>query len=171
MSLAYSKYLEEHFKNVYAAYDWIKTNIPEVLNGEDYEIQIRYNHDASKYDPEEYEAYDRYFYGKEKTPEIKKEFRLAWLHHIHHNPHHWQHWVLIRDEPDEGIVALDMPHEYIIEMISDWWSFSWKTGNLTEVFDWYNQHKDYMKLSDNTRKIVEEILDKIREKLEDAEED
>ena len=50
-------------------------------------------------------------------------------------------------------------------MICDWWAFSWRNGDLTEIFDWYGKHKDYMKLSDKTRKTVEGILSKIKDKL------
>lgn len=167
MSLDYAKYLEQHISNVWRAYEWLRDNIPEILNGEDCSVQIGGGHDSSKYSSEEYEAYDKYFYGKEKTDEVKKNFNYAWLHHIHENRHHWQHWVLINDEPGEGLVALDMPYRYIIEMICDWWAFSWKSGNLHEIFSWYDKHKEYMKLSDNTRKTVEEILDKIKNELED----
>ena len=63
------------------------------------------------------------------------------------------------------MIILDMPYEYIIEMICDWWAFSWRNGDLTEIFDWYGKHKDYMKLSDKTRKTVEGILSKIKDKL------
>lgn len=59
-----------------------------------------------------------------------------------------------------------MPHNYIIEMICDWWAFSWAKGNLYEIFSWYDAHKHYMKLSDKTRKTVEDILEKIKAKLD-----
>lgn len=169
MSVNYHKYLDQHIRNVYRGYEWIRDNLPEILNGEDYEGQLRYDHDASKYDVEEYCAYDKYFYGSKKTEEVKKDFNLAWLHHIHNNPHHWQHWVLINDDPGEGMVILDMPHNYIIEMICDWWAFSWAKDNLYAIFDWYDQHKAYMKLSDATRKTVEDILEKLKVKLNEAE--
>lgn len=168
MSMDYANYLDQHIENVYKAYDWIRTNLPDILNGEDYEWQIRFNHDGSKYSPEEYTAYDQYFYGNEQTDEVKQNFDYAWLHHIHHNPHHWQYWILHNDEPSEGMIVLDMPYQYIIEMICDWMSFSWKKGDLFEIFNWYDQHKDYMKLSEKTRKTVEDILDRIRFKLEDV---
>lgn len=171
MSVAYAKYLSNHLTNVYKGYEWIRDNLPDILKDWDCAAQIRYRHDLSKLDPEEYEAYDKYFYGKEKTPEIKENFNIAWLHHIHNNPHHWQHWVLINDEPGEGMIVLDMPYNYILEMICDWWAFSWAKGNLQEIFSWYDAHKDYMKLSDKTRKTVENILEKIRVKLEENMED
>lgn len=166
MSLDYSKYLDQHTGNVFKGYEWIKRNLPDILNDVDCEYQIQFWHDYSKYSSEEYEAYDKYFYG-EKTAEVKKNFDYAWLHHIHNNPHHWQHWVLINDDPGEGMVILDMPHNYIIEMICDWWAFSWAKTNLYEIFKWYDEHKGYMKLSDKTRKTVEDILEKLKAKLDE----
>ena len=78
---------------------------------------------------------------------------------------------MINDDPKEGTICLDMPYNYIIEMICDWWSFSFKTGDLTEIFNWYDSHKDHIKLSDNTRKTVHDILSRIKEKVEDSEYD
>lgn len=169
MSVNYHKYLDQHLENVFRGFQWIQRNIPEILPECDCEFNIRYRHDESKYTVEEYDAYDKYFYGSNKTEEVKKNFNLAWLHHIHNNPHHWQYWVLINDEPGEGMVILDMPHNYIIEMVCDWWAFSWAKGNLYEIFNWYDQHKKYMKLSDNTRKTVEDILNKLKNKLDECE--
>ena len=71
----------------------------------------------------------------------------------------------MNDDPDEGEVVMDMPYNYIVEMICDWWAFSHMKDDLTEIFKWYDEHADYMKLSDNTRKEVEWILGKMKEKL------
>lgn len=172
MSREYDLYLEEHKENVAKGYRWIRENLPEVIelyygNEFDLEQQICFQHDASKTEMDEYVAYDRYFYGgpQGKSYGAVKEFNYAWLRHIHRNPHHWQYWVLINDNPDEGMVILDMPLNYIIEMICDWWAFSWKSGDLSEIFGWYVKHREYMKLSLETRKTVEMILDKISLKL------
>ena len=164
MSLEYDNYLKEHKANVGAALIWLRDNLPEVLNHKDDE-GVDFEHDASKSDPEEYDAYDNYFYGN-KSYENTQKFNLAWLHHIHINPHHWQHWVLINDDPKEGTICLDMPYNYIIEMICDWWSFSFKTGNLSEIFNWYDTHKAHILLSDDTRETVEDILGKIQRTIE-----
>lgn len=59
-----------------------------------------------------------------------------------------------------------LPYEYIVEMICDWWSFSWKTENLYEIFDWYDQHKERMILADNTKKLVERFLEEIKMELD-----
>lgn len=173
MSAIYNEYIVEHKGNVNKAYMWMVENLPEIFE----DTMFRYNcdtliseHDASKYGIEEYDAYDAYFYGKNKSHAVVRNFNYAWLSHIHSNPHHWQHWVLINDNPGEGEIILDMPDEYIIEMICDWWSFSFKKGNLREIFAWYDERKKYMKLSDYTRDHVEDILNMIKSKLDDVNE-
>ena len=160
MSVNYDIYLEQHIENVNKAANWLQDNLGIYLS--DDAGYIFPDHDKSKYSPEEYEAYDKYFYGKNRSFAVTQAFKYAWLHHIHNNPHHWQHWVLLNDDEPEEV--LEMPIEYVIEMICDWWSFSFAKGNLMEIFDWYEQHKD-MKLHPNTRKEVEKILDQIRNKL------
>lgn len=170
MSIGYDEYLNDHRANVTKGFYWIQENLPDILRTEnpiDLQNQICVDHDLSKNTIAEYDAYDQYFYGKNKSYEVVNNFNHAWLHHIHRNPHHWQYWVLINDDPGEGMVVLDMPYCYIIEMICDWWAFSWKKENLNEIFNWYNDHKDYMKLSKNTRNAVNDILEKIKEKLEE----
>ena len=166
MSREYDIYLEQHRDNVRRGYEWIKINLPQLLNGLDIDDmdQLILNHDSSKSKPDEYDAYDKYFYGN-RSYAAKRNFDYAWLKHIHRNPHHWQHWVLINDDPKLGEIILDMQYDYVIEMICDWWAFSWNSGDLEEIFKWYDEHKDYMKLSDVTRKTVEDILDKIRVEL------
>lgn len=172
MSREYDLYLQEHKENVFKGLEWIHENLPELLNGCNYcelEQQIRYDHDASKSEPDEYHAYDRYFYGGNRSYQVVQEFNYAWLKHIHRNPHHWQYWILHNDDPGEGMAVMDMSYRYIIEMVCDWWAFSWAKNDLNEIFKWYDEHKDYMKLSDKTRKTVEDILAKIKSKLEESE--
>lgn len=162
MSKEYTQYIVDHRTNVQKAYFWL---VEHGLVDTDIQPQAALNiagHDISKCQPEEYKAYDDYFYGT-RTKEVEKEFNYAWLHHIHANPHHWQYWVLKHDdEPEE---ALEMPKEYVYEMIADWWSFSFKTGDLKEIFSWYKKHKG-MVLHPNTRKLVEDTLDKIKKILD-----
>lgn len=166
MSNQYDMYLHNHKENVRKGFEYIRDNLPELLkDGVDYEWQICFNHDKSKDDPEEYNAYDKYFYGNNRSYNVVQDFRFAWLRHIHNNPHHWQYWILINDDPDEGEIIMEMPHLYIIEMICDWWAFSWTKGDLTEIFNFYEKNGKYMKLADKTRYEVEHILDAIRESI------
>lgn len=166
MSIEYDLYLKRHKENVRNAFQWLKTNLPELfINKPSGEWQIIFDHDSSKTNEDEYEAYDAYFYGGNRSYAVVEAFRRAWLLHIHRNPHHWQYWVLLNDEPDEGETLIEIPYNYIIEMICDWWSFSWEKGDLTEIFDWYDEHQPYIKLNPDTREIVEDILWKLRGRL------
>lgn len=169
MSKDYDLYLEKHKANVKKGYNWFRVNLPDILklvnDVEDLEWQITIEHDFSKDDPEEYNAYDDYFYGKNRSYDVVQNFNYAWLRHIHFNPHHWQYWILCNDDPNEGERILDMPYNYIIEMICDWWSFSWDKGDLTGIFNWYEQRKEYIKLSSKTRDTLENIFKLMKEKL------
>lgn len=170
MSDRYNEYIIEHKENVERAFYWLVEKLPEIfdenLKSECFSI-IR-QHDASKNSRDEYEAYDAYFYGNNQSYQVVEDFKYAWLHHIHNNPHHWQYWILNNDDPKEGEVILDMPDCYIVEMICDWWAFSWKKGDLTSIFDWYDAHKDYMKLSKYTRNKVEYYLNQIKDCLKES---
>ena len=77
-------------------------------------------------------------------------------------------WILIHDDMENGELetVLEMPYDYIIEMICDWWSFSWQSGNLYEIFKWYEEHSKYIKLAQTTKITVEYILDNMKKKLQ-----
>lgn len=182
MSIQYDEYLKEHIKCVKQAYNYMKSKMPQFFEFEGRENLKGWSidkHDESKYSLEEYDAYDTWFY-KNQSSGSKGAFNKAWLHHIHNNPHHWQHWVLIEDDPEtvDGIkvdfgdnnrvtqiTPIKMPDNYIMEMIADWWSFSWKSGNLFEIFDWYERHKATMKLHMETRNRVETVLNELKNTL------
>lgn len=71
-----------------------------------------------------------------------------------------------KDDPGEGETILEMPHNFIIEMICDWWAFSWEKGNPYEIFDWYAAHKDYIKLHPKSRDYVDYALEQIKSTLD-----
>jgi len=179
MSIQYDQYLMQHKSNVYDGYLWIEGHctaeeidkiFPEIRK-DSLMIQLKC-HDGSKTCADEYGAYDGYFYGNAKnTAEGRNAFNRAWLLHIHRNPHHWQYWVLVHDEAENGqkLEALDIPDNYLIEMICDWWSFSFKKGDLYEIFKWYDEHKADILLSEKSRKQVESMLELIHEKLDKIE--
>ena len=174
MSREYDLYLEEHNGNVAKAFYWIRENLPELLidiPDVNYEHQICYAHDYSKDEPDEYKAYDAYFYGGNRSYQVVQDFNKAWLLHQHRNPHHWQYFCLIQDDPGSEMIVLDMPYNFIIEMICDWWAFSWNKGDLYEIYNWYDGRKEHIKLSDKTRKTVVDILGKIHDKLDEMKEE
>lgn len=168
MSYQYDQYLVQHKANVKKGLDWIQENLPDLIKGTDnIKWLIEFAHDQSKSDPDEYAAYDEYFYGGNRSFAVVQAFNSAWLSHIHRNPHHWQHWVLIHDDPNEPEECIEIPYQYLIEMICDWWSFSWNQGDLKEVFSWWDKHKDYIKLHKNSRQIIISVLSQIKSKLEE----
>ena len=164
MSYAYDQYLAEHIGNVNKGLNWMLDNLglKEEKTALE-EAMVSFNHDESKYSTEEYDAYDQYFYGGNRSYKVVQAFNYAWLHHIHQNPHHWQYWVLLEDDPESGMPykALEIPMPYIFEMIADWWSFSWKSGNLFEIFNWYADHRSKQIINPKSREIVEYILERI----------
>lgn len=159
----YYDYLESHIAGVERS--WNEILKPALLSNldihdltvEDLDIiddQIS-RHDMSKYEDDEFEAYRKWFYPVDESEKDQRSFDLAWLLHQKRNPHHHQYWVLIRDEGE--LEPLDMPVNYIIEMLCDWSSFQYKTPGST-ANKWYSENKDKMTLSDNTRKLVEKYL-------------
>ena len=169
MSREYDLYIAEHRANVKRGLEWMQQNLPPSVIDHDKMVEAVLNaeiHDESKYSKEEYDAYDDYFYGGERTFEVIQAFNLAWLHHQHENPHHWQYWVLVEDgdESDGKAITLnpqEIPLEYVYEMIADWWTFSWRANNLLEIFNWYNEHRPKMVLHSKARYFVEQILNEM----------
>lgn len=158
----YVIYISMHCDFVKTGFHWMETHgliqflvDHEGLNKTQLITNIT-DHDASKWSDEEFDAYATYFFAPEgKTnPESVRNFNRAWLHHIHANPHHWQYWLIPKVEEEN--MAIEMPIEYIVEMICDWWAFSWKSNNLYEIFSWYKKQK--ILLAPKTKSIVENIL-------------
>lgn len=174
MSWDYDSYLYAHKQNVVKGYHWMVINLPHVISNvsANFEDNILNKHDESKKLNEEYSAYDAYFYGNNKSNKVVSDFNIAWLHHIHNNKHHWQYWILFDDELNgNAYKTIEMPYDYIVEMICDWWSFSFKINNLYEIFNWYDKHKDTIILHQKSRKTVEYILREIHDVLDKMEND
>ena len=71
MSEQYDAYIKEHCANVRKGFYWIRKSLPELLidiPGVDYELMILL-HDDTKFNNDEYYAYDEYFYGPEHADE------------------------------------------------------------------------------------------------------
>jgi hypothetical protein len=111
-------------------------------------------HDMSKFRPDEFIPYARYFYGKKSKPiETIKAFHMARLLHRHRNPHHWQYWV--SPIGYDGQSAMEMPQAYRVEMVCDWRGAGKATKGYDNTFSWYYECRDSMVLHPDTRAIVE----------------
>ena len=146
------KYIEEHKDRVRQFAEWLKDRLPELFENIDMDLfnEMIQEHDDSKLSEEEFEPYAQKWFGnKEKT----LEYEEAWKHHWMNNEHHPEFWL-----------GEDMPYIYILEMLCDWGSFSIASGDFRELSDYYYdeaQDDEEKNLSENTKAIIEEILEKI----------
>ena len=117
-------------------------------------------HDLSKFKPREWIPYSETFYAKDGSKRYleTEEFDVAWLHHQHANPHHWQYWLLHED--DGGVKVLEMPDEYVREMVADWIGAGAAQGK-PDTLGWYNANKHKMKLHSKTKSKVEKLLEEV----------
>ena len=134
-------------------------------------------HDLSKFSSSEFKAYANKFGdngkndGRDKSgyydPTTDTEFARAWNHHIHCNKHHWQYWITPKDRinGEECLKMLDMPNKYILEMLCDWHGASRAYKGKGMMYFWEN-NKDKLRLSDNTRGKIEDILPNFITRLE-----
>ncbi len=143
-------YVDEHKKCVKIAYGKLLPYLVREFNLTDEQIQELTvqidNHDNSKYEPDELVPYANYFFGN-KTDEVVSAFKLAAAKHKTKNAHHPEFW--------EGA---DMPLNFVIEMVCDWWAFSIAQNNLAKTLMWYEANKQKLNLSQQTTAQVEKIL-------------
>lgn len=148
----YRNYILEHKERVKQFADWLKENLPELFDNIDIKAfdEIIEEHDESKFSEEEFRPYaEKWFNDGEET----FEYNEAWKHHWTNNEHHPEHWL-----------GEDMPLIYILEMLCDWGSFSIEKNDFSELSKYYYDEArddEEKNLSDNTKIIIEEILDKI----------
>lgn len=71
MSFQYDQYLARHRANVKRGFDWLSENLPGLMtNTLAAGWNTEFAHDQSKNEPDEYEAYDAYFYGNNRSYEL-----------------------------------------------------------------------------------------------------
>lgn len=147
----YLNYIEEHISNVKIAYMHYSEQLCRALNISNKDLFINVSkHDQSKYSEEEFDAYRQYFHTCSNEKKDKELFDKAWVHHYINNPHHPEYWV------DMHGYVRDMKPIYIAEMLLDWEAMSMKFGGST--YDYYMKEKDNKPFSDNTKKILDEII-------------
>lgn len=158
----YAKSLREHISNVQKGYQYLKANLPELIEKseipeDELDKQLEM-HDKSKWSDDEFPQYAEHYFGKYKDSELPdQEYDNAWVHHYKNNPHHPEYWE-----------KEDMPMSCIIELICDWWSFSWKNGNLDEIFEYWENNKEEKKneMSEKTFNEIEKCLELLKISLE-----
>lgn len=126
-------------------------------------INLLEEHDLSKFHHTEFVGYALRFHGQGLLPEsvIDQKFREAWLHHVHLNKHHWQHWIMPYDMDDRWPLsgAIEMPHDYVLEMIADWMGASYTYGRKTwDISAWLRVSARTIILHPSTRSLLRERL-------------
>lgn len=140
--------LRLHIQNVQEA--GRKLDVPERLLVE---------HDRSKWSVTEHDAYAKQFHGGGDAD----NFPLAWLHHVHNNPHHWQHWIFPDGWTMNGSAmdgaCIEMPYDYVLEMIADWMGSSKTYTDSWDMADWLSKNIPRIVVHSKTAQAIREILD------------
>lgn len=79
-------------------------------------------HDMSKYSPSEFWVGAKYFQGNRSPNNAEREavgYSTAWLHHKGRNKHHYEYWIDYPTNKSEGLVGMEMPVRYVVEMFCD----------------------------------------------------
>jgi len=134
-------------------------------------------HDWSKFLPDEWVPYAKFFYGEftwKKIADIswvqrtmgaedshakeywKQRFDVAWNLHQKRNRHHHQFYLLTMDSVD--LVVLDMPDKYRKEMLADWRGAGRAINGFDDTRNWYLKNRDKMKFHPDTQAWVEREL-------------
>lgn len=130
-------------------------------------------HDWTKFTTTEWVPYVNWFHGpnaykpsKGSTGYLHKPgddiaFDEAWRHHWTSNPHHWQYWLKYDDDGTQR--ANWMMKIYAREMIADWYGAGMAQGK-PDIDAWYLANKDNIKLHDDTRYYVTQVIREAKQK-------
>lgn len=163
MSKQYDLYLKKHVANVQKAFELLSPYLIkyQVMDVEEIEKMkgMLEKHDTTKFGRDEYEAYDKHYFGSELEKRVSaNDYKVAWLHHIHTNRHHWQHYIIPCGNNDGTNEVIEMPLNCVIEMICDWWSFGLAKKEPCEILDWYSKNKNKIVLHPETKKMVTQLM-------------
>lgn len=111
-------------------------------------------HDLSKFRPDEFFPYARFFYGDE-SGSLMHGFDLAWLKHQRRNDHHWQWWMLYKDDGDYKL--LEMSRGAMVEMLCDWIGAG-KAQGKSDTRTWYQKNRHTMKFHPKVKTWIEKEL-------------
>ena len=110
-------------------------------------------HDDSKYEKPEFNAYRKHYNPIDKQEKIDSwhEYLKAREHHYQVNDHHWQYrqdWIDSDLTIDTKLICL--------ETVLDWMATGYRFHN--RPYEYYEKHKDKIKLPSKQRKFIEKII-------------
>lgn len=119
-------------------------------------------HDLSKYSPTELKTGFKYYQGYRSPIDAQKEaegLSESWLHHKGRNRHHWEYWI---DNGPHGVHPVEMPFNYVCEMLCDRIAASmiYQKENYRDDSAWqyYKKSRDHIMMAPRTRKELEFLL-------------
>lgn len=132
-------------------------------------------HDLSKYSWTEFSVGAKYYQGNRSPNNAEREdkgYTLAWLHHKGRNKHHLEYWIDYSLDRSQGLVGMEMPVRYVVEMFCDRIAAS-KNYNPDTYHDgaplaYYLQGRERYLLHPNTKALLELLLNKLADEGEDA---
>ncbi len=130
-------------------------------------------HDLSKFSYSEFFVGAKYYQGTRSPNNKERElygYSSAWLHHKGRNRHHYEYWTDYSSRSELGIVFVEMPKRYVVEMVMDRIAAS-KVYNKGTYQDgdplrYYQLGKGRTLMHEETKKLLEEILQLLAHKGE-----
>ena len=132
-------------------------------------------HDLSKYSPTEFIPGVKYYQGNRSPNEAEraaKGYSSAWLHHKGRNRHHLEYWIDYSPVGGHGLVGMEMPVKYVVEMFCDRMAASKTYRGAayrdSDPLDYYLHSRDHYLIHPHTKALLEALLARLRDEGEDA---
>lgn len=124
-------------------------------------------HDLSKYSIVEFWSGVKYHQGYRSPIDAEKEdkgYSLGWLHHKGRNKHHWEYWL---DNVNGAIEPIEMPVNFVVEMICDRIAASmiYMKDSYTDAsaLNYFMNGYDYVIMHQSTKDLTQHILEYLRD--------
>ena len=125
-------------------------------------------HDLSKYSWVEFSAGIKYYQGNMSPNGVQRQkegLSKAWLHHKGRNKHHNEYWIDFLFDGDQVLGGMKMPVNYVVEMFIDRMAASknYQKENYRDSspLEYYEKGKRYTILHDETRELLEFLLNNL----------
>ena len=132
-------------------------------------------HDFSKYSWIEFSAGIKYYRGDISPNGIQKQvegYSKAWLHHKGRNKHHLEYWIDYGTSIQEGLVGMKIPKKYVVEMFIDricaCMNYEKEKYKNDSALRYYERGKDYQIIHEESKELLEFLLNKLAGEGEQA---
>jgi Family of unknown function (DUF5662) len=114
-------------------------------------------HDWTKFLPSEWWSYVNAFYNSDGSKKYDPiPMKSGWNNHQKRNRHHWQYWLLTWDKGN--VEALEMPDQYVREMIADWLGASKAITGAWDLSGWLSKNGQNIIVHTYTEELISRYL-------------